>query len=166
MDAYINLAREMKMLDARIISMKDIVFDERALLKCYWGCESFMDNHFRCHKRNTTYTERRKMIEKYDKILLIHSHNARDVSKAVLEIERRAFLDGYYFSFAIRYCSVCRECSTEKGVPCIEPKKVRPCEAIFGIDVYRTVRNLGLPIEPLQDKDDVQNRYGFVLIGP
>ncbi len=44
------------------------------------------------------------------------------------------------------------------------PEKVRPCDEGFGIDVYSTVRNVGLPCEVLQSNDAVQNRYGFVLI--
>ncbi len=48
--------------------------------------------------------------------------------------------------------------------PCLFPDKVRPCDQIFGIDVYRTARNLGLPCQVLQNKNDIQNRYGFVLI--
>ena len=42
--------------------------------------------------------------------------------------------------------------------------KLRPCDQSFGIDVYKTARNLGLPCEVLQSKDDIQNRYGFVLL--
>lgn len=52
----------------------------------------------------------------------------------------------------------------ENGEPCPFPDKVRPCDQTFGIDVYKTARNLGLPCEVLQNKNDIQNRYGFVLI--
>ena len=55
-------------------------------------------------------------------------------------------------------------CSVQQGKPCSSPEKVRPCDQSLGIDVYKTVRNLGLPIEVLKDKNDTQNRYGFVLI--
>jgi hypothetical protein len=41
---------------------------------------------------------------------------------------------------------------------------VRPCDQSFGIDVYKTVRNLGLPCHVLQNKNGAQNRYGFVLL--
>ncbi len=43
-------------------------------------------------------------------------------------------------------------------------EKVRPCDFMFGIDMYRTARNLDLPCEVLKDKKDLQNRYGLVLI--
>jgi predicted metal-binding protein len=104
------------------------------------------------------------MIKAYQNVLLIHSHDDRELSKAVLEIERIAFLDGHYFSFAIRACNLCKTCAIDQGKSCPTPEKVRPCDQSFGIDVYKTARKQGLPCSVLQGKEDVQNRYGFVLI--
>jgi predicted metal-binding protein len=147
-----------------IIAPKDIFFDSRAILKCRWGCEYSSAESIKCQTRNTTYQERVEMIKRYDHILLVHSHDASELSSAVLEIERRAFLDGYYFAFAIRTCNLCKVCAVKKGEHCPTPEKVRPCDSIFGIDIYKTARNLGLPCEVLQSKEDTQNRYGLVLL--
>ena len=164
MEKYVHLAKELKMINAMIVSPKDIFFDIRAILKCRWGCEDFSDGNIRCQNRGMTYQERVEMVKKYDHILLVHSHDAKELSSAVLEIERRAFLDGHYFAFALRTCNLCNVCAVKQEAPCPTPDKVRPCEASFGIDVCKTARNLGLPCEVLQTKDDLQNRYGFVLI--
>ena len=165
MEKYIHLAKELKATHALIISPKKICFDIRAVLKCRWGCEDFfLENNIRCHTRDTTYQERVEMVKSYNHILLIHSHDVRQLCVAVLEIERIAFLDGYYFASAIRTCRLCKVCSVTQGKPCPSPAKVRPCDQSFGIDVYKTARNLGLPIQVLQNKNDLQNRYGFVLI--
>ena len=164
MEKYIHLAEELKMVDAVIISPQEIFFDTRAILKCRWGCDDSFQENIRCGTRGTTYQERVDMVKSYNHILLVHSHDARALSKAVLEIEKRAFLDGYYFAFAIRACNLCKVCAIQNGNPCPTPQKVRPCDQGFGIDVYKTARNLGLPCEVLQRKNDVQNRYGFVLI--
>ena len=104
------------------------------------------------------------MIRAYQHILLVHANDARKLSKAVLEIERAAFLDGHYFSFAIRSCKLCKTCAVDQGKACSTPEKVRPCDQSFGIDVYKTARSQGLPCDVLQNQEDVQNRYGFVLI--
>ena len=146
------------MVDALIISPKKICFDNRVVLKCKWGCEQ---KPIKCDTRGISYDKRVEMLKKYKHILLIHSHNDRELSKTLLELERRAFLDGYYLAFAIRYCNFCEDCRINKGEDCAFPEKVRPCEQLFGIDVFKTVRNLGLPINVLQDKDELQNRYGF-----
>ena len=164
MEKYIRLANNLRMTNAKIISPEQIFFDIRAILKCRWGCEDFFQQTIRCDTRDTTYQERVEMIKRYSHILLVQSHDARALSSAVLELERTAFLDGYYFAFAIRFCNLCKACAVKEGNPCPTPDKVRPCDQSFGIDVYKTVRNLGLPCEVLQSKDTVENRYGFVLI--
>lgn len=164
MEKYVDLTKDLNMVDAKIISPLDIFFDIRAILKCRWGCEDFFENNIRCDTRNTTFQERVEMVKTYNHILLVHSHDARELSKAVLEIERAAFLDGYYFAFAIRTCNLCKVCVVQKGKPCPTPDKVRPCDQSFGIDVYKTVRNSGLPCQVLQSKNGIQNRYGFVLL--
>lgn len=163
-EKYVQMARDLKMLNAKLIRSDDIYFDIRALLKCRWGCEDFSNQTIKCNTRNTSYQERIEMIKAYQNILLIHSYDVRELSKAVLEIERVSFLDGHYFSFAIKACKLCKTCAVDQGKPCPTPEKVRPCEQSFGIDVYKTVRNQGLPCHVLQNKEDAQNRYGFVLI--
>ena len=164
MEKYVRLAKKLKMVDAKIISPHDIFFDIRAILKCRWGCEDFFENSIRCHTRNTTFQERVEMVKKYNHLLLVHSHDPRELSKALLELERKAFLDGYYFAFAIRTCNLCKTCAVQQGEPCPTPDDVRPCDQSFGVDVYKTVRNLGLPCDVLQSKNGLQNRYGFVLL--
>jgi predicted metal-binding protein len=164
LEKYVQMAQELQMADAKLISTDDIVFDVRAILKCRWGCEDYFRQSIKCHPRGTTLQERREMLKAYQKILLVHGHDARQMSKAVLEIERTAFLDGHYFAFAVQCCNLCKHCAVDQGKACPNPEKVRPCDQSFGIDVYGTARNLGLPCNVLQDKTETPNRYGFVLI--
>lgn len=164
LNKYIQIAKDLKMANAIIITPNDICFDIRAVLKCRWGCEDFFNQTIKCNTRNTSYQERTEMIKAYRSILLVHSHDAVGLSKAVLDIERIAFLDGNYFSFAIRTCNLCKSCAVDQSKACPTPEKVRPCDQSFGIDVYKTVRNQGLPCDVLQNKEEIQNRYGFVLI--
>jgi predicted metal-binding protein len=161
MEKYVQLAKELEMADARIISPDDVIFDSRVLLKCKWGCEQ---KPIKCATHGLTYSERIEMIKRYQNILIVHAHDAHELTKALLELERRAFLDGHYLAFAIRYCNYCKNCAVDQGKPCAFPEKVRPCEQIFGIDVYQTVQGLGFPINVLQNQNEVQNRYGFLLI--
>ena len=164
MKKYLVLAKELGMTNAVLISSKELCLDIRALLKCRWGCEDYFQDSLRCSVRGTTFEERLEMIKRYKTVLLLHTHDAGQLSRAVLAIERAAFLDGYYFAFAIRTCNLCRVCSDQEGKACPTPEKVRPCDQGFGIDIYKTVKKLGLPCDVLQQKDDLQNRYGFVLI--
>jgi predicted metal-binding protein len=161
---YISLALDLGMSDAMLISPNEIAFDIRANLKCAWGCDRQFTPTIKCDPRGTTCEERIQMIEQYHRIVLLHCHDPKQLSETILELEKTAFLDGYYFAFAIRSCNLCQECSVIKGGICPHPDKVRPCDSLFGIDVYKTVRRLGLPCEVLRSKEEQQNRYGFLLI--
>jgi len=163
-DRYLQMAKDLKMVDAKIVGPDEIFFDVRATMKCRWGCEDYFNRTIKCNTRGTSFQERVEMVKAYQAIMVVHSHDARALSKAVLEIEKASFLDGNYFAFAVRYCKLCPVCSVDQGKPCPTPEKVRPCDSSFGIDAYKTARNLGLPCDVLQNENDVQNRYGFVLL--
>jgi predicted metal-binding protein len=164
MKKYIRLAKELKMENAVLITPQQVYFDKRALLKCRWGCDSSGIDNLKCGARGTTYDERVEMIRCCTHILFLHSHHSRELTRAALEIERAAFLDGYYFACAIRCCNFCENCNLEQGKDCPFPEKIRPCDQLFGIDMYKTARQLGFPCQVLQNKDEQQNRYGLVLI--
>jgi predicted metal-binding protein len=68
--------------------------------------------------------DKTEMIKAYQNILLVHCHDDRELSRAVLEIERAAFLDGYYFSFAIRSCKAGKRPKTGMDL-FLSNKKVR-----------------------------------------
>jgi predicted metal-binding protein len=164
MEKYIQLAKELKMEGAILIAPQQVYFDKRVILKCRWGCDSKGADNLKCGSRGTTYNERVEIIRCYTHILFLHSHNSRELTRATLEIERAAFLDGYYFASAIRCCCFCDHCSLEQGKVCPYPEKIRPCDQLFGINMYKTARQLGFPCQVLQTKDEQQNRYGLVLI--
>ena len=63
LDKYIQMAKDLKMANARIISPDDIYFDIRAILKCRWGCEDFFNQTIKCNTRNTSYRMRREWIK-------------------------------------------------------------------------------------------------------
>lgn len=164
MEKYVNMAKDLNMLNAVLISPDDLFFDIRTDIKCRWGCEDYFKRSIKCGIRDTTFEDRVKAARSYKMVLLLHSNNSRDVSRAVIEIEREAFLDGYYFAFGIKCCALCEKCQAQDGKPCPTPDKIRPCDQAYGIDVYKTAEAQGLPCRVLRDKNDVQNRYGFVLI--
>ena len=163
-EKYISLAKQLGMANIMLITPSDIFFDIRANLKCGWGCDRKSSSNIKCDSRGTTLEERIQMIKRYSAVLLMHCHDETQLSRAILDMERTAFLDGYYFAFAVRACHFCKECQVLNDKDCPFPQKIRPCDSVFGIDVYKTVRALGLPCNVLQAKDDTQNRYGFLLI--
>jgi predicted metal-binding protein len=164
MKKYLQLAKKFNLEDAVLITPQQVCFDKRVMLKCRWGCDSNGNDTLKCSARGTTFNERIEIIRCYTRILFLHSHDARELTRAALEIERAAFLDGYYLASAIRCCNFCESCSLERGKDCPFPEKIRPCDQLFGIDMYKTARQLGFPCQVLKNKDEQQNRYGLVLI--
>jgi predicted metal-binding protein len=163
-DKYKTIANQYNIKDVILISPEQIVFDIRAILKCRWGCDFSKNKSIKCETHDITIEERKQIINSYTKIFLLHNNNAKELTHACLEIEKQLFFDGFYFAFALRSCNYCDNCSTKTGKDCSNPEKVRPCEEMFGVDVFKTIKNLGLPIDVLKSKEDIQNRYGFVLI--
>jgi predicted metal-binding protein len=165
MEKYLEIAKQKDAEHAVMISPKDIFFDRRAILKCKWGCEDqFESNRTKCGSRGLSFEEAQATILAYQRILLIHHHDQFKLSNIARKIEQILFLDGFYFACAMHCCHLCKSCRIDSGKPCHMPLKIRPCDQSFGIDMYRTVRNIGLPCTPLQSKDETPNRYAFVLI--
>ena len=118
MQKYIDLAIDLGIADAVLITPNDIVFDIRGELKCKWGCEKARsgDNYNpRCDDRGTTLKQRQAMIKAYKHILLLHCGDKVLASCVGLDIERAAFYDGHYFACLLRYCSLCISCAVAAG---------------------------------------------------
>lgn len=135
MRRYIELAKELGMAGVVLLGPDQAFLGPHAALKCRWDCQDHARRSLKCSSQDTSFAERRKMLKSYRNILLVHGHNAHQMSKAVLEIERRAF-----------------------------PGQMRPCDQAFRIDVHHTARQAGLPCQLLQDNYDTRNRYDFALL--
>jgi predicted metal-binding protein len=162
MDKYVGMALERGAVDALVVDVADIVFDPRTYLKCAWGCEEF--GQLKCSPDLIKPWEAEPIFRRYSKALVIHTYEKILNVDIAWEIERAAFLDGYYFAFALYDCSGCEICEASSRAECMHPEKARPGDDFVGIDVYATVRKFGLPIEVLTDREQRQDRYSFVFI--
>lgn len=162
MEKYVQKAYKLGAVSAKLININELILDSRTFLKCNFGCKSYGNQ--KCPSNTLKPWEAEKIIKKYKDVIVIHTHDKYLLSKIGLEIEKEAFLDGYYFAFALCACNLCEECLVKNGKLCPTPEKIRPSEHLLGIDVYATVRKLGLPINVLKSEEEEQNRYAFVLI--
>lgn len=161
----LNKALEMGADDAVIFDINDIVFDKRTILKCMFGCSDWGKGHT-CPSRpgSPSVFEYEEIFKKYSWGIIIHSTDKKISQNVSFEIEREAFLQGYYMAFSLSDCACCNECMGTLGKPCANVKKARPAFHSVGIDVFATVRKFDLPIKTLKDKDEVQNWYSAVFI--
>ncbi len=162
---YIELALKLGADHAVKFTVAEIVFDPRTILKCMFGCSDWGKGPT-CPSRPGSYKpwEYQRIFEKYQWGIIIHSSDKRISQKASFAIERQAFLDDYYLAFSLSDCALCEKCLGLQGRECANPKQARPAFHSVGIDVFKTVRQMGLPIETLRDHDQPQNWYSAVFI--
>ncbi len=143
-------------------------------MKCVYGCP-FQGYSYCCPPDSPTPEQTQAVINCYSRALLFHvqapATEERDktttkISQLLIKMEGEMFKDGFYKSFLYGYgpCSICPTCKKITNEPCVAGDKKRPSMEAAGIDVYQTVRNNELPIEPLSDVSDTQNLYALMLM--
>ena len=165
LDKYITLAISLGADDVVVFSPDQIVFDERTILKCMFGCADYGYGHT-CPSRPGSLKpwEYKPIFQKYQSGLIVHSTDKKIAQEASYEVERQAFFDGYYFAFSLSDCALCGTCQGFAGKPCQNPRKARPAFHSVGIDVFKTARAFGLPIETLFRPGQQENWYSAVFI--
>lgn len=148
-----------------VFKIEDIAFDPRTILKCMFGCGDWGKGHTCPSRPNSpTVFEYKQILENYKWGVIIHSTSKKVSQDVSFEIEKDAYFKGYYMAFSMSDCSICSQCAGFKGVDCANKLKARPAFHSVGIDVFKTVRQFGLPIETLKEKGEEQNWYSAVFI--
>jgi len=156
-------AIEMGATGAKIISPEKVFTAAWVRWKCRFGCGGFGSSRL-CPPHSPGPDETRAVLDGYCRAILIHSEGELDMRRTVAALEREAFLAGFYkaFGFACGPCGLCKECAFEKG--CRHAELARPAMEACGIDVFRTARTAGFPIEVVKDYKCRQNYYGLLLL--
>ena len=163
---YIEKALEMGAADAVLFEADQICWDSRTLLKCMYGCSDWGKNHT-CPSRpnNPSMAEMKEMFSRYSWGIIVHCKDKHSSQKISFNLESMAFHDGYYFAMSLSDCGLCKECAAVNCEDCRHVGMARPAFHSIGIDVFKTVRQFGLPIETLPNRDYAdQNWYSAVFI--
>ncbi len=154
--------------------------------KCSFGCKNF-GNKLCCPPYAPSPQETREMLDDYTSALLIGFKGSEDkhnkirhhkkMSKALIELEREAFLKGFEKAFVLGAgtCFFCERCIVEdlpKNTPlevakaqCRHSKLMRPSLEALGVDVFSTVKNAGLELEVINtDNVDKTKHFAVLLI--
>jgi len=108
---------------------------------------------------------------------LMYSYKVK-LQRAVFELEKKAFLSGYYKAFGMSSspCHLCKICvakeKLDKGEPvelndamlCRHKDVMRPSLEACGIDVFQTLRNAGYSPAVLKDFAEGVDIFGMVLL--
>ena len=159
---FLEKAIELSAKESKIVDPSSIVTADWVRMKCQFGCGGYGSSY--CCPPNTPRPEEtRKVIDCYEKALLAHFAGDTGVTKAIVELEKAAFLSGFYkaLSFGAGPCSLCKICGDDG---CKYPVLARPSMEACGIDVFATARSNGFPIEVITDRSCTGNYYGLLLI--
>jgi len=164
-EKYVGLAKEMGAKNVVKFDINDIAFDPRVILKCMFGCGDFGKEHTCPYQRSPlSMSEYEETFKKYTWGVIIGCTDKKTSQKISFEVERQAFLDGYYFAFSLSDCGLCSECTKAHGEDCRVPEKARPAFHAVGIDVFKTVHKFGLPLNVAQTLDSETNWYSAVFV--
>ena len=171
-ESFCKRAIEMGIEGARIVDPGSIVTAEWVRMKCQYGCPGF-GMSLCCPPRTPTPDTTRKVIDSYRRAMLLHRRlvkgekrwvRGKTFSKAIVRLEIEMFLAGYYkaWSMGSGPCDLCKECNLSGS--CKQGLEARPSMEACGIDVFKTARNNGFPIEVLRRHGDEMNLFGLVLV--
>jgi len=159
-------ALELGARDAQVIDAKSIKAAAWVRFKCQFGCSGYGES-LTCPPYSPNFEQTQKILDCYSKAILVHrtGDDVVNMTKLVLELEKEAFLAGYYKALAMGAgpCQLCAECNLKEGI-CRHGDDARPSMESCGIDVYATARGNGFTIETLDSTRCKGNYFGLVLL--
>ena len=153
------------------IPIEKVVVRDWVRLKCKYGCGSY-GKRLTCPPYSPTPEEMRRVLNEYEIGLLVkfgpsvvegEAKEGVNVHEAMFKLERAAFLRGYHPAFGFGPCTLCPECNVKEGI-CQKPHMARPSMEACGIDVYATVKNVGLELRVVASYDQRPTYFGLLLL--
>ncbi len=153
---------------AKVIDPRFIVTAEWVRMKCQFGCTGFGLSHC-CPPHTPTPDQTRKVLDVYQKAILLHrrllkGEKTKPFNEILVTFETKIFLDGYYKAWGMGSgpCRLCKEC--DLTLSCKHGFEARPSMEACGIDVFKTARDNGFPIEVVKTQEEERNVFGLILV--
>jgi predicted metal-binding protein len=149
--------------EAKLIKVDQIVVSDWVYWKCRYGCPDY-GKTLTCPPYSPTPEQTRSLLKDYDSAIIVKNYSST-YHNLILELERKAFLTGFYKAFGLTagQCHVCESCNVETGV-CLHPNQARPSMESCGIDVFSTARNAGFDMSVKQSKEEKYGRICLLLV--
>lgn len=155
--------RSMGFKNAHRISVEDVCVADWTAEKCRFGCGHYGRPH--CPPNSATPQKTRELLRDYKTALLLEGEPpTKDFQIKALNAEKAAFCSGFHKAFVYWAgpCLMCESC-VQDGV-CRNPENARPSMEGAGIDVFETVRRLGIGIKTLDDKNEFVKYFALLLL--
>jgi predicted metal-binding protein len=189
---YVGLALDRGASDAVIVHTRQIIVDERVLMKCRFPLCGEYGACMNCPPNTGSIEEMRERIKLFEYAVVLKLdvpveriagqaargegvEDLKKLCKIISEIESAAFYDGYYFATGHSSASChfiwCKgmECQALTGKGCRQRARAYASMEAVGIDVFRLAASLGWDVYPVGMSATVDmiphaSRYGMVLI--
>ncbi|TAN45178.1 MAG: methyltransferase domain-containing protein [Nitrospirae bacterium] len=145
------------------ISVEDICVADWTAEKCRFGCGHYGSPQ--CPPNSDIPQKTRELLRGYKTALLLEGEPpTRDFQAKALNAEKAAFSAGFHKALVYWAgpCSMCEAC-VQDGV-CRNSENARPSMEGAGIDVFGTVRRLGVGIKTLEDKNEFVKYFALLLL--
>ena len=168
LERYGQRALDMGLTGAKAIDPRSIATAEWVRMKCQFGCPGF-GLRLCCPPHTPAPEVTRRVIDSYSKAILLHQrlekgNKAKEFNERVVRLEIELFLNGYYkaWSMGSGPCRLCNTC--DPSDPCKHGYEARPSMEACGIDVFKTARDNGFPIQVVRTHEDERNVFGVILV--
>jgi len=161
---WIYVARDEGFCRAVLLPAEKVVTAPWVRMKCKCGCPLYGKN-LQCPPHGMESHATKEMLESYTWSLLVEGiPPGCDFHEKLLRLERRAFLAGFHKAFVLGAgpCPVCSKCPEDGNCP--HPEQARSSMEGSGIDVYGTVRNAGISLKPVANKDQYVKYIGLLFM--
>ncbi|MEW6554442.1 MAG: DUF2284 domain-containing protein [Actinomycetota bacterium] len=162
LEALKDFALEEGAVSAEVIPAHEVVFDERTVHKCQFGCPSY-GCYLTCPPFTPTPSEFEKALRTYKWAVMVECDLA-DLNRLVVEVEKEAMRRGYYLALGLKgqRCLLCEEC-VPPGETCRDPLNARPSMSGLGINVFATLKKAGMERRLATGGEDYAS-WGMVLV--
>jgi len=160
--------------DYQWINPADVVVAQWVRVKCTFGCSDYGLGS--CPPNTPSVQECREFFSEYKIGLVIRltktadkdhypSDWSKEMTNKLLGLERKIFLEGFQKTFLLNQtcCCLCADCPGDR-LNCRDKRKSRPSPEAFAVDVYSTIRNLGMEIQVVKESPSEMNRVAILLI--
>jgi predicted metal-binding protein len=168
LEVYCRKALERGAQRAEEIDPRSIATAEWVRMKCQFGCPGF-GMRLCCPPHTPAPDVTRRVIDSYEKALLLQQSvekggRTKDFNEIVVRLEIEIFLDGYYkaWSMGSGPCRLCKTC--DPAGLCQHGYEARPSMEACGIDVFKTARENGFPIDVVRSHEETRNIFGVILV--
>jgi predicted metal-binding protein len=160
--------------DYKWIDPSEIIVAQWVRVKCMFGCSDY--GLGTCPPNTPSVSECERFFREYSSGVIIRLNKyadkndypsdwSKEMTDKLLEVEKKIFLLGFPKVFLLNQtcCTICKRCPGTR-IECKDKQRSRPSPESFAVDVYQTVKSVGMEIHVVADNPAEMNRIAILLV--